>query len=310
MTQKIPFLFLLFLCLGQIGFCQNKTDIKKVNDSTIVTSDGVPLFLKVSGKGEVCIFVHGGPGAWSKSFETMGGNALEDKLTMCYYDQRGCGRSASSPNNDYSIDRMIQDIEDIRIYLNVPKVFVMGHSFGGILATKYAEKFPDHVKGLILLNSTLDINDSLRYQIAFIGQTIGENITPKDNESLFSTFIEAKKLIKKKDLDYKILSDKKANIEKLDRIDNSFKRNSSFAQQAFTTPIYLSDFTKDTPTVKVPVLVITGSNDNSVGPDHYRLFQFPEPEIKIIKGGHILYYEKNKEFKNTVQAFVEKTTSR
>lgn len=306
MTQKVSFVFLFILCFANHGFSQKNTFPKKINDSTIIASDGVPLYLKISGKGDVCIFIHGGPGAWSKSFEELGGNVLEDKLTMCYFDQRGCGRSASSPNNDYSLDRMLNDIEDIRKSLNAPKVFIIGHSFGGILAANYAGKYPEHVKGLILLNATLDINDSLLNQISFMGKTLGENIAVKNGESPLMPFIEAKKRIKKAGLDYKILSDIEKNVEKLDRIDSSFKRNSSFAQQALGMPIYLSDFTKQTAFIKVPTLVISGSNDHSIGPDHYRLFKFPNQEVKIIKGGHILYYEKNKEFKNAVQKFVQK----
>ncbi|MBO9582918.1 MAG: alpha/beta hydrolase [Flavobacterium sp.] len=303
--MKIPFLSILLLFFVQSSIIsQTKTNAKPKTDNTFLTSDGVPLFLKVSGKGEVCIFVHGGPGAWSKSFEEFGGNVLEDKLKMCYYDQRGCGRSGSPVNNNYSMDRMIDDIEEIRASLKTSKVFVIGHSFGGILATKYAEKYPQHVKGLILLNSTLDINDSLLNQIAFMGKTLGEDFPIKSKESILNTFFEAKTKIKKADLDYKILSDNRANVEKLDSIDSSEKRNSSFAQHALSGPLYFSDFTKETATIKVPTLIISGTKDNNIGPEHYKLFKFPNQKVKIIDGGHILYYEQNKEFKDTVEGFV------
>ncbi|MXO07305.1 alpha/beta fold hydrolase [Flavobacterium sp. HBTb2-11-1] len=306
MNLKTPLLFILFLCFSQSVIGQIKTEITQNPNITFTTSDGVPLFLKVSGKGEVCIFVHGGPGAWSKSFEEFGGNVLEDKLTMCYYDQRGCGRSGSPADNNYSMDRMINDIEEIRTHLKTDKIFVIGHSFGGILATKYAEKYPQHVKGLILLNATLDINDSLLNQIAFMSKTLGKDFPVKGKDSILNTFFEAKQQIKKADLDYKMLSDNRATVEKLDSIDNSEKRNSSFAQHALSDPSYFSDFTKETATIKVPTLVISGTKDNNIGPDHYRLFKFPNQEVKIIDGGHILYYEQNKEFKNTVQKFVQK----
>ncbi|WP_294964600.1 alpha/beta hydrolase [uncultured Flavobacterium sp.] len=306
MNLKTPLLFFLFLCLSPSAISHTKTALQQKPNSNFITSDGVPLFLKVSGKGEVCIFVHGGPGAWSKSFEEFGGNVLEDKLTMCYYDQRGCGRSGSPSDNNYSIDRMIEDIEEIRASLKTSKVFVMGHSFGGILAAKYAEKYPEHVKGLILLNSTLDINDSLLNQIAFMGKTLGEDFPVKSKDSILNTFFAAKTKIKKADLDYKMLSDNRATVEKLDSIDNSEKRNSSFAQNALSGPIYFSDFTKETASIKVPTLIISGTKDNNIGPEHYRLFKFPNQEVKIINGGHILYYEQNKEFKNTIQKFVQK----
>ncbi|MNE80497.1 hypothetical protein D3C80_1770710 [compost metagenome] len=68
--------------------------------------------------------------------------------------------------------------------------------------------------------------------------------------------------------------------------------------------MYFSDFTKETVSIKVPTLIISGTKDNNIGPEHYKLFKFPNQEVKIIKGGHILYYEQNKEFKDTVEAFV------
>lgn len=67
----------------------------------IKTSDGIDLCLTVSGEGSPCIFVHGGPGAWSYSFEELGGRDLEDTFQMIYFDQRGCGRSSGSSNDDY-----------------------------------------------------------------------------------------------------------------------------------------------------------------------------------------------------------------
>ncbi|WP_433779607.1 alpha/beta fold hydrolase [Flavobacterium anhuiense] len=306
MNPKIHLLFILFLCFSQSVISQTKTEITQNSNITFTTSDGVPLFLKVNGKGEVCIFVHGGPGAWSKSFEEFGGNALEDELTMCYYDQRGCGRSGSPADNNYSMDRMIDDIEEIRTHLKTDKIFVIGHSFGGILATKYAEKYPQHVKGLVLLNATLDINDSLLNQIAFMGKTLGKDFPVQGKDSILNTFFEAKQETKKADLEYKMLSDNRANVEKLDSIDNSEKRNSSFAQNALSGPLYFNDFTKGTASIKVPTLIISGTKDNNIGPEHYRLFKFPNQEVKIINGGHILYYEQNKEFKNTIQKFVQK----
>lgn len=204
------------------------------------------------------------------------------------------------------MDRMIDDIEEIRTHLKTDKIFVIGHSFGGILATKYAEKYPQHVKGLVLLNATLDINDSLLNQIAFMGKTLGKDFPVQGKDSILNTFFEAKQETKKADLEYKMLSDNRANVEKLDSIDNSEKRNSSFAQNALSGPLYFNDFTKETASIKVPTLIISGTKDNNIGPEHYRLFKFPNQEVKIINGGHILYYEQNKEFKNTIQKFVQK----
>jgi proline iminopeptidase len=198
---------------------------------------------------------------------------------------------------------MIEDIENIRQLSGAEQVYVMGHSFGGILAFKYAQKYPAHVKGLILLNATLYIYNSLQSQIQFMNSLLNVHLVAKGNGSIIPTFLEAKSLLHKKDWDYKILSDKKATTAKLDSIDSA-PRNSSFGQIALSIPAYLTDFTKETTTLPVPVLVITGTTDHNIGPAHYKLFHFPKQQVKIITGGHILYYENNSAFVKAVMEFV------
>ncbi|GAA0534526.1 alpha/beta fold hydrolase [Chitinophaga japonensis] len=270
----------------------------------MLTSDGVALYLKVSGKGTPCIFVHGGPGAWSRSFEAMGGDVLEKQLTMYYYDQRGSGRSASSPDNDYSLNRMVEDIEDIRSLTGSDQVYLVAHSFGGVLASEYAARYGDHVKGLILLNATLSINYSLRAQIAFVNQLLGSHVTVENEDSVLPSFLAAMRLLGEKHLRYKMLSDNKATVHLLDSIDRSMPRNYSFARRALEMPEYAADFTKETAGVHVPVLVITGTKDHNIGPDHYKLFRFLKQTVKVIEGGHVLYYERNRQFAETVFGFV------
>jgi proline iminopeptidase len=294
-------LLMMLFSFWQIAYSQHTT----ARAGKVLTSDSVSLFVKTAGAARnACIFIHGGPGAWSKSFEEMGGSVLEQKLTMYYFDQRGCGRSASPANNDYSPERMVEDIETIRKQAGKSKVYLIAHSFGGILALKYAEKYPEHVKGLIMLNCTLYVNNSLLNQIAFINKTIGSHIVAS-KDSVLQAFIEAKTQLRKAGLEYKMLSDNKDAVEKLDSVDNSEERNNSFAQHVFTMPIYWEDFTRETAKVKVPVLVITGTRDNNIGPEHYKLFKFPNQQVKIIEGGHIRYYENNKEFAKAVFAFVK-----
>lgn len=298
MRNSLLFL-LIALCTNYNTYSQSKRNVTNLH---VLTSDSVSLFVNKAGKGTTCIFVHGGPGAWSKSFEELGGSVLEQKLTMYYFDQRGCGRSASPANNDYSPERMVEDIETIRKQAGETKVYLIAHSFGGVLALKYAEKYPEHVKGLIMLNATLYVDNSLLNQIAFVNKTLGTHIVAS-KDSVLQAFIAAKTQLRKAGLEYKMLSDNKAAVDKLDSVDNSEQRNNSFAQHVFAMPVYWGDFTKETAKVKVPVLVITGARDNNIGPEHYKLFRFPNQQVKVVEGGHIWYYEKNREFAETVFQF-------
>lgn len=296
------FIFLLLLsCTGSYGATRSLK-----SDSTIITSDGVQLFLKASGTGSPCIFIHGGPGAWSKSFEVLGGNALENTFRMYYYDQRGSGRSANPVNGDYSLARMVEDIENIRQKTGSGQVYLMAHSFGGILAYNYAKRYPDHVKGLIFLNSTLSINHSLQSQIAFVNSKLGTSFHAPDSAAVVATYSKAFTALREKGLGYQMLSDNEENVKRLDSVDNWSGRNYGFGRVVLGMAEYFTDFAASSEQVKLPVLVISGATDHNIGPDHYKRFRFPNQQVRVIQGGHMLYCENNAAFVEAVTSFVQK----
>ena len=301
--KKILACLLVLIAWSPEATCQPLQD-------SCTTDDGVKLYVSKSGKGPLCIFVHGGPGAWSKSFEALKGSSLEKELCMVYYDQRGCGRSGNSESGDYSLERMVNDIEVIRKRYGNDKVYLLSHSFGGILALSYALKYPEHVKGLILVNATLDIRSSLESQICYINSLLKTNFATADRSpaSVLATFMEARTALSEKDLTYKVLSDSRQSVITLDSIDASSKRSYDFAQKAFTIDDYWKDYTGLTGHAKAPVLAITGTSDHSVGENHYLSFSFTNGQIEKIAGGHMLYYENNSAFTKAIFKFVRKTS--
>lgn len=300
----------LALLLGLVfllNFGCNEVSVRNIEreEFTMRTSDSTDLYIKVSGNGPPCIFIHGGPGAWSKSFEIMKGNQLEENFRMIYYDQRGCGKSSKS--NNYNLSRMILDIEEIRKHLDLQKIIVMGHSFGGIIATEYCLQFEENVDGLVLLNSTLNISESLRSQIKLSNELTGNHISTKKNDSLLILkFFKAKQNLDSLGLGYKTLTDKKSSFNLLDSIDQLSPSEYDFAKNVWSYPIYMDDFSNRTNQVSRPVLIITGTEDHAIGIDHYKSFDFVNMEINQIQGGHLLYYENNAEFCRAMLEFKKK----
>ncbi len=300
----------VIIILVLIGINLNAQDqINKTNFLT--TDDGTKLFVKKSGSGPLCIFIHGGPGAWSKSFEDLKGNNLEHNLTMVYYDQRGCGRSENSVNGNYSLDRMIEDIDLIRRHYQSKKVYLLSHSFGGILALNYALRFPNHVKGLILANSTLSVSNSLKNQIDYINRLIGTSFFPSDSSysAIISAFQNARKALSENGMSYKMLSDNKKNVDLVNKIDRENPSSYDFAQKAFQIDDYLKDYTEISNQIESPVLIIVGKKDHSIGENHHVRFNFKNKKVEKIDGGHLLYYENNEEFSNTIFAFIKETNN-
>jgi proline iminopeptidase len=84
------------------------------------------------------------------------GPKLERSLRMVYFDQRGAGRSQRAANGEYSIALMVEDIEQLRQALAVPRIALIGQSFGGTLALEYAARYPEHVSGLVFVAGLWD----------------------------------------------------------------------------------------------------------------------------------------------------------
>lgn len=282
-----------------------KNHAQEASIDYVVTDDNVKLFTKKSGNGPLCIFIHGGPGAWSASFENLGGSNLENHLTLVYYDQRGSGRSEDARDDNYSLERMLKDIDQIRIKFNADQVYLLGHSFGGILATNYAHAYPSHTRGVILANCTLDLKYSIRNQINYMNTLLNTNYTSTD-ATLLATLVNVRSELDKKGLVYKLLSDNQKNITLLHTIDQKNKSNFTFAKKAFNTDYYLKDYTAITSDINTPVLVITGAKDHAIGEEHYKSFRFPNQTVAKINGGHILYYEENKKFVHSIAEFIKK----
>ncbi|HAM79201.1 alpha/beta fold hydrolase [Ornithinibacillus bavariensis] len=273
----------------------------------IKTCDGVTLYIEKEGAGVPCIYLHGGPGYWSKSFQHFTSEFLHGQLEMIYLDQRGCGRSRLAENGDYSLERLIRDIEAVRSHLKIEEWYVMGHSFGGLLAVNYAHLFPEHTKGLILTNSTLNMADSFTHQILKGREWLG--ITEKQNPindtaDLVNTFYATAHQLIEENLFYKLQFNTPEDEQRLRVIDEALSPQPDFQQYIFSNEEYFQDFTCLTEKVIVPTFVLSGLFDHAVGPRHQESFQFPNGIYKQLESGHHPYVESPAEFSRAILEFI------
>lgn len=109
------------------------------------------IYWEESGNPEgmpVC-FLHGGPGAGT----APGHRRFFDPefYRIILHDQRGAGRSrpaAETRHND--TNRLIADIEALRIARGVESWIVFGGSWGSSLALAYAQHYPERIRALVL----------------------------------------------------------------------------------------------------------------------------------------------------------------
>jgi len=269
--------------------------------------DKVNLYVKQSGKGIPCIFVHGGPGEGSLDFEVLGGNALEGFMNMIYFDQRGSARSEGDEETDYSIDRLVEDMEEIRRELGISKWIVMAHSFGGIIATNYAHKYGEFIDKLILLNVSLSMEDSFKSQIYYGAKLLSEyELKTIDAKSDMEKWQQIVTILIKKDILYKLQYEEYDDFIKLREVSNTIDSfNATMANQGLSNKEYFKSCFDLAKKITAPVLVVTGDEDYAVGPDHHKNFMFPNMKTKILSGKHMLYMENKMEVKSVIEAFIK-----
>jgi proline-specific peptidase len=108
------------------------------------------LYCEQEGQGTPVVLLHGGPGATHIDFHPCFSRAA-GFARVIYYDQRGCGQSDFKPGKGYCLDQAVDDLDALRRTLGLDQWVVLGHSYGGLLAQCYAMKYPERVKGLVLV---------------------------------------------------------------------------------------------------------------------------------------------------------------
>ncbi|MEW5960479.1 MAG: alpha/beta hydrolase [Chloroflexota bacterium] len=284
----------------------------------------IELFHFAAGEGRNVLIVHGGPGMpYTEPWPGL--EPLTGAYRFHYYDQRGCGQSSRpvdtfTSNNYYenmtTLDRtlglgaQIADIERIRRLLGDDRLILIGHSWGGFLASLYAAEFPDHVDALILV-SPADVL-VMPQPGGGLFELVKQRL-PDERQADFDAYLQEY-------LDFgNIFAKSEADLVAL---------NQEFGQyyQAVTdTPLpeqgrpggwmvhamYFSmgqrhDYRQALEAVTAPVLVMHGAAD--LEPEEAtRLYiaAFPSAQFQVIEGaGHFSFLEQPDVFAQTVSEFL------
>jgi proline iminopeptidase len=106
------------------------------------------------------LLLHGGPGATHEYLEGFDSYFPGASIEYYYYDQLGSAYS-DQPDDPSLVDlpRFVDEVEQVRKALGLDRknFFLLGHSWGGILAAEYALKYPQNLKGVIISNMMMSI---------------------------------------------------------------------------------------------------------------------------------------------------------
>lgn len=134
--------------------------------------NGQALYSKAYGNinNPAIIFVHGGPSGNSTLFEATTAQPLADKgYFVVVYDRRGEGRSVDSTAT-FTYQEAFDDLNGIYQTYQIAKASIIGHSFGGLVAALYADKYPDNVKSLVLAGALFSQQETYNHILQTVRQ--------------------------------------------------------------------------------------------------------------------------------------------
>jgi proline iminopeptidase len=191
----ISILLLTLLNIGLLG-CQSNNNasasIKSDTTSEILTG-GIKMIPIKTAKGVFNVWtkkvgdhpsikvllLHGGPGATHEYFECFDSFLPKEGIEYYYYDQLGSAYS-DNPNDSslWNLDRFVEEVEEVRqaLHLDASNFYLLGHSWGGILATEYALKYQQNLKGLIISNMVPSIPDYVKYANEVLGPQLPKEV--------------------------------------------------------------------------------------------------------------------------------------
>jgi len=256
--------------------------------------NGLSVFLSGSNESKSIVFVHGFPfdqRMWQAQVEEL------SKEKFCVtYDIRGLGESPVG-DGQFTMEIFVDDLESIINEMKLDKPILCGLSMGGYISLRAIEKMQEKFSALILCDtkSETDDNEGKLKRAAAIKQI---------NSGNFDGFIESfvrncfgEKFVNENNAEYRMV------------VERSKKNNPVGVKGCLLAMAGRTDTTRILPKIKLPTLIICGSEDKLTPPSVMKPMteQIPNSEFILVESaGHMTPIEYPKVISRAIKDFLKK----
>lgn len=300
------------------------------NSETWLVEPDIELAHFAAGEGRNVLIIHGGPGQPFR--QPMSGlEPLTSEFQFHYYDQRGSGESTrpidrfESQNiyeNMQTLDQklglgaQIADIERIRQILGDEKLILIGHSWGGFLASLYAAEFPERVEALILVSPANTLVMPQPDADSDLFAAVRAKLPPEEQaefDAFMKDYFDFSTLFQKSDADLVALNEqfgeyylKIMDVDMEAEWPEQGKPGGWMVWAGYLSMGQRHDYRPALREVTVPVLVIHGAEDlQSEAATRLYVDAFPNAELAVIENaGHSSFEDQPAQFASIVKAFL------
>mgnify|MGYP006233814703 CR=1 FL=1 len=338
---------LSLMVLTLLSSCKKEPVISAdMNDQFYVRRGGSDMPVRVVGNGSSNVFVlllHGGPGDGSLKYRNHPfSDALEKDYAIAYWDQRHQGNSHGHlSESDITIEAMVEDTYAViqtlkQRYGNDISVFLMGHSWGGLLGTAYmvTKNYQHEVKGWIesagahdypLMNKSMitmvqeiapeEITKGNHVEkweeiLGYVNELDPNDVTPEQATKLNSYAYQCEGMIE--ELGSKSTSSLGSVQQAFLTSDNPITTFANKAQmpEKLTLSILETSLTDELYKIQVPTLMLWGKYDfavpSAIAEEALLNIGTPNKALKIYEeSGHSSMRYQPEEFVTDVKAFIE-----
>ena len=125
------------------------------------------------------LLLHGGPGCTHELYESIEQYFPGKSYEFYYYDQLGSYHSDQpSDTSLWNIERFVDEVEQVRtaLGLNKDNFYLLGQSWGGILAMEYAFRHQENLKGLIISNMMSNVEAYNKYNKEVLAPALPKDV--------------------------------------------------------------------------------------------------------------------------------------
>lgn len=261
----------------------------------------VRLHYTEAGRGEPVLFVNGlgtDLTVWSMQLSDL---ARDHRVIL--YDHRGSGLS-DRPADGYGMEALADDVDGLLRALDIPRVHLVGHSMGGLVAQLVALRHPDRVRSLVLAATSVraprmahvglhlwpDLLEKVGVE-AFVDLMIAQNYTHGYVENNYRYILMLRQLLIRRmqevPLDPRVLRQKIRAILEVDTADELER-------------------------IRAPVLVVAGDQDIVFPPQLVELLHrgLPRSEYVVLEqSAHNLMLETPAAFNARLRSFLKRTVT-
>jgi len=266
------------------------------------------------------LLLHGGPGMTHELYECADGYFPQEGVEYIYYDQLGSYYSDQPDDLDlWTTERFVEEVEQVRkaLGLDSSNFYLLGQSWGGILAMEYALKYQKNLKGLIISNMMSSIPEYNAYAQEVLGpqmdpeiykevkamEDAGDYSNPRYGELLFEHYYTEHVLRMPPD------QWPEAVMRTLKHANNQvYVHMQGYSEFGITGDASLKDWdVKDRlKELEVPTLVI-GAQHDTMDPKHMEWMSAEVQNGRYLhceNGSHLSQYDDQKTYFNGVISFI------